>query len=81
MTTSRVVTIMNSDIFFKEKEICCIADIHIGVHQNGTLRHKIALEWVNWLDEELKKKKIKDIPVLCGYHYQILQVNWEKLLH
>ena len=71
MTVNLTVSIMNSDIFFNKKEICCIADIHIGVHQNGTLWHKIALEWVEWFDKQLKKKKIKDI-IIAGdlFHYR-----------
>jgi DNA repair exonuclease SbcCD nuclease subunit len=51
--------------------VCCIADIHIGVHQNGAQWHAILLEWAQWLARELKSKKIKDI-LICGdvFHYR-----------
>ena len=59
------------EIFFNKKKVCCISDIHIGVHQNGSLWHKVTLEWVQWLDKQLKSKGIEDI-IICGdlFHYR-----------
>jgi DNA repair exonuclease SbcCD nuclease subunit len=37
------------------------SDLHLGVHQNSSSWHEIALEWVDWFVEDLKSKKIKDI--------------------
>lgn len=37
------------------------SDLHLGVHQNSSSWHNIALEWVNWFVEDLKSKGIKDI--------------------
>lgn len=37
------------------------SDLHLGVHQNSSSWHNIALEWVEWFVEDLKSKKIKDI--------------------
>ena len=62
---------MSKDIFFNKKKVCCISDIHLGVHQNGSLWHKITLQWIRWLDKQLQKKKIDDI-IICGdlFHYR-----------
>tara|TARA_A100001201_G_scaffold141270_4_gene136284 strand:- start:3421 stop:4482 length:1062 start_codon:yes stop_codon:yes gene_type:complete len=59
------------NINFKQSKICCISDIHLGVHQNNNNWHKILIEWATWLDKELKKKKIFDI-MICGdlFHYR-----------
>jgi DNA repair exonuclease SbcCD nuclease subunit len=56
---------------FISSKICCISDIHIGVHQNGVMWHNITLEWARWLRDNLKTKGIKDI-MICGdlFHYR-----------
>ena len=55
----------------KQQQVCCISDIHIGVHQNGAMWHDIAVEWASWLKTELRKHKIKDM-LICGdlFHYR-----------
>ena len=55
-------------MLFKQNKICCIADIHIGIHQNSPFWHKVHLDWGNWLVAELKQKEIKDI-VICGDYF------------
>lgn len=37
------------------------SDLHLGVHQNSSSWHNIAMEWVNWFVADLKSKGIKDI--------------------
>ena len=56
---------------FKSDTVCCISDIHIGVHQNSQMWLDICSDWGDWLIKELKKKKIKDI-VIAGdlFHYR-----------
>lgn len=56
---------------FKNKDICCISDIHIGVHQNGAMWHDIVIEWAKWLHDELINKGIEDI-IISGdlFHYR-----------
>lgn len=55
---------------FSEK-VCCIADLHIGVHQNNIFWHETALKWAEWLKHELELKQIKDIFILGDlYHYR-----------
>jgi DNA repair exonuclease SbcCD nuclease subunit len=56
---------------FRSNKVCCISDIHIGVHQNSSLWHYIVIDWSRWLRSELKKNKIKDI-IICGdlFHYR-----------
>jgi DNA repair exonuclease SbcCD nuclease subunit len=52
-------------------KICCISDIHVGVHQNSNQWHTIALDWAAWLRDDLKSKGVKDI-VISGdfFHYR-----------
>lgn len=56
---------------FKQDKICCISDIHIGVHQNSQMWLDICDEWARWLIDELKEHNIKDI-VISGdlFHYR-----------
>lgn len=56
---------------FKQDKICCISDVHIGVHQNSQMWLDICEGWSEWLVKELKKSKIKDI-VISGdlFHYR-----------
>lgn len=62
---------MSKELITKNSKICCIADLHIGVHQNSILWHETALNWAKWLKEELDKAKIKDIFILGDlYHYR-----------
>lgn len=52
-------------------KVCCFSDLHLGVHQNSTQWHDIAIEFGKWMKKELKKRKIKDI-IFCGdlLHYR-----------
>lgn len=60
-----------SDIFLNGEKVCCIADMHIGVHQNSMFWHETAIKWAQWLKQELVEKKIKDIFILGDvYHYR-----------
>ena len=56
---------------FKQDKVCCISDIHIGVHQNSQMWLDVCDQWSEWLIEELEKNKIKDI-IICGdlFHYR-----------
>ena len=56
-----------NDFQFKSDRVCCISDIHIGVHQNSQMWLDICSDWGDWLIKELKKKKIKDIVILVIY--------------
>lgn len=59
------------ELTLKSNKVCCIADLHIGVHQNSIFWHETALRWAEWLKEELVKKQIKDIFILGDlYHYR-----------
>ena len=53
------------------KKICCLSDVHIGVHQNNVFWHNVAQKFFTWLSEELKKRQIEDI-IICGdlFHYR-----------
>jgi DNA repair exonuclease SbcCD nuclease subunit len=62
---------LNKEITINTDKVCCIADLHIGVHQNSIYWHETALKWAKWLSEELLSKKIKDIFILGDiFHYR-----------
>ena len=56
---------------FKQDKVCCISDIHIGVHQNSQMWLDISDQWCEWLVETLNENGIKDL-VICGdlFHYR-----------
>lgn len=56
---------------FTQDKICCVSDIHIGVHQNSSMWHNITINWARWLATDLRKHNIKDI-MICGdlFHYR-----------
>ena len=58
-------------MLLNHNRVCCISDIHIGVHQNSSRWHDILMTWAHWLKTELVKKDIKDI-VISGdfFHYR-----------
>lgn len=53
------------------RKVCCVSDIHVGVHQNTTMWHNIALDWAKWLDVQLKQKGVTDL-IIPGdlFHYR-----------
>lgn len=62
---------MVKEINFTQSRVCCVSDIHIGIHQNNALWHEIAVDWARWLRDELKHHDIKDM-IICGdlFHYR-----------
>jgi len=48
---------------FKDSTIALISDIHLGLHQDSSRWHNIALEFADWLNIELKKRNILDIVI------------------
>ena len=59
------------DIIFNNTKVCCISDIHIGVHQNNSQWHNITLDWARWLKQDLNDKQVEDI-IISGdfFHYR-----------
>jgi len=55
----------------KNSKVCCFSDLHLGVHQNSTQWHEIAINFGKWLKTNLKERGIKDI-IFCGdlLHYR-----------
>lgn len=54
-----------------KRRVCCVSDIHIGVHQNSAMWHDITLEWARWLKKELKGHDIQDILIMGDlFHYR-----------
>ena len=58
-------------MILNSSKVCCVSDIHIGVHQNSSMWHSITIDWAKWLRDELIKHDIKDI-IICGdlFHYR-----------
>lgn len=56
---------------FNQRKVCCVSDIHVGVHQNSPMWHDTALQWATWLKKELTNKGITDI-IIPGdlFHYR-----------
>lgn len=71
------------DLHTRSNKVCCIADLHIGVHQNSIFWHDTAIKWATWLDTELKKQNIQDIFILGDvYHYRDeIAVNTIHIVH
>ena len=55
----------------KNSKVCCFSDLHLGVHQNASAWHEIAIDFGKWLKSNLKDRNIKDI-IFCGdlLHYR-----------
>lgn len=53
------------------RKVCCVSDVHIGVHQNSTMWHQITIDWAMWLKQELNEKNITDL-IIPGdlFHYR-----------
>lgn len=58
-------------INFNSPRVSVFSDLHLGVHQNSSTWHKIAIDWVQWYADELKKNNIEDI-IFCGdfFHHR-----------
>jgi len=62
---------LKKEFTLKNNKVCCISDLHIGVHQNSIFWHETAITWAKWLKSELQKKNIKDIIFLGDlFHYR-----------
>jgi len=53
------------EVKFTNEKICCIADLHIGVHQGNSIWHNISVDFAKWLKAQLNTNNIKDI-IICG---------------
>lgn len=64
-------TVKKVDITISQPKVCCVSDIHVGVHQNSSLWHDTTLTWGEWLRDELYKNNINDI-IISGdlFHYR-----------
>ena len=54
-----------------KRKVCCVSDIHVGVHQNSAMWHDITIDWARWLSKELREKNITDIFIMGDlFHYR-----------
>ncbi len=73
MLTPQIMNTTNKtqEVFINTQKICCIADLHIGIHQNSVFWHETALKWAEWLKDQLNTQGIRDIFILGDvYHYR-----------
>ena len=56
---------------FTTKKVALFSDIHIGLHGDSLIWHKVALDFADWFITVLEKEKIKDV-IFCGdfFHYR-----------
>lgn len=45
--------------------VAIFSDLHMGVHCNSSMWHKIAVDWASWFAIQLKNHQIKDV-IFCG---------------
>lgn len=45
--------------------VAIFSDLHMGVHCNSIMWHKIATDWAKWFAAQLRKHQIKDV-IFCG---------------
>lgn len=50
-------------------------DLHLGVHQNSSTWHSIALKWADWFVGELEEKGIKDILFLGDFFHSRSEIS------
>jgi DNA repair exonuclease SbcCD nuclease subunit len=50
-------------------------DLHLGVHQNSSTWHGIALKWADWFVNDLKEKGIKDILFLGDFFHSRSEIS------
>lgn len=58
-----------------KSKVAIFSDLHLGLYGNSYEWHKIALFWANWMAEELKKKKIKDIFFLGDFFHNRSEIS------
>ena len=49
------------NIYTAENKVLFFSDLHLGVHQNSQLWHKVALDLAEWIDSIMKKHKLNTI--------------------
>lgn len=56
--------LMKKNIMLNNR-VAIFSDLHMGVHCNSIMWHKIAVDWAKWFAAQLKKHEIKDV-IFCG---------------
>lgn len=56
-------------------KIAIFSDLHLGLYGNSEQWHEIALNWADWIVDELKKKKIKDIFFLGDFFHNRSEIS------
>ena len=58
-----------------DSRFAIFTDLHLGVHQNSSTWHNIALKWADWFVEELKSKSIKNILFLGDFFHSRSEIS------
>jgi len=56
---------------FSKKRVALFSDIHIGLHGDSLVWHKVALDFADWFITILERENIRDV-IFCGdfFHYR-----------
>jgi DNA repair exonuclease SbcCD nuclease subunit len=58
------LAMMKKNIMLNSR-VAVFSDLHMGVHCNSPMWHKIAVDWADWFATQLKRHEIKDV-IFCG---------------
>lgn len=50
-------------------KVAIFSDLHLGIKQDSTVWHGIAIKWCDWFVKQLKKNKIKDVVFLGDFFH------------
>lgn len=56
-------------------KVAIFSDLHLGLYGNSEQWHEIALNWADWIVEDLKKNKIKDIFFLGDFFHNRSEIS------
>ena len=58
-----------------KSKVAIFSDLHLGLYGNSTDWHDIALKWADWIVEDMKKKKIKDVFFLGDFFHNRSEIS------
>ena len=65
ITTSTQDHVTKKMSIMLSNKVAIFSDLHMGVHCNSSMWHKIATDWAKWFAMQLKEHNIKDV-IFCG---------------
>lgn len=59
----------------KKSKVAIFSDLHLGLYGNSEQWHGIALDWADWIVQELNKHRIKDILFLGDFFHNRSEIS------